>query len=1349
MSNITLRLVKGSPLTNQEVDNNFANLNTDKYEAGDSASFQDVTLDNMSGPISWNVDDGTLDVPLNASVTLQMGQEFVFYAKATEAISNGDVVMFAGAQGGHLLISKCDMGAVGFDPTHVVGIATQAFATNDFGYVTSMGKVRGINTSSLTEGDVLYVDPTTAGGYTSTKPSSPNHIIQIAAVVRSHGTQGTLLVRTTHMPDTDEVPEGSTNLYFTGARATTAIKADADWNASDWDTAYGWGNHASAGYLTSHQDISGKANKAGDTFTGRVYIDSSTNDKFVLRGSNSPSVEFQNDADAFRGRVGVSELNKEIRLVGQDPENVQGIHILGLGQNGLRYSPNNGSTQYNVWHSGDFSSTKISNWDTAYGWGNHASAGYLTSHQDISGKANLSGDTFTGPVTFTEQGSTFKIDPHAVGVDLYSSGNLAPHYQTTFTLYTGNIGSGTQRLSVDSSGNLSVTGTLSASGYNKSNWDTAYNWGNHASAGYLTGLPSHNHDDRYYTESEADTRFANITGDTFTGNLQVNGGYLEAYGQFYLRDDLNFINAGVNGWHKIIEKNGGNPYFNAIDSYRVGGTTVIDSARNASFVNGSFVGNLDVITGGSSGQIRVGRTSDQNLLINVNDRVALLEHRQDEGTGEHIMQFNINSPTDLANKSFDFTNGNIKVGGTTVIDSSRNLTNIQSLSLSGSDGAIKQSTDTNKNLIIGSANTALRFINNSGQRRIIPRDLDDTAENGTIDLGDSGSKFRDIYLSTGVVIGSTRVIDSSRNLTNIGNITATGQLNLNRGADDALFIDTTVADNTTRPAIKLYENDSQASGRQSIQWFNGNLNYIKAEMWTQVGASFNATRFGIDVADNSRSVSTRLYIENGNTYITGVLNTGTISSTGNHTMSGDSYTLYGGNSTWGAYLQVGGNSRQYVNDSNVASVVTSNGNLHLDASSGRDLYLNFYDGSNVYFGSGANGTVGIVDNAGKATFSSYTIGGTTVIDSARNLTNMGAGSFSSYVSMNELRANSYMLQDGVKEIALGTFNFGNSDPNNFIDIIFTAGSFWGTVEVEITSSYSYQNACGSLIKRFAVGHNTSSTSYGGGSEELISDTGQLSNSIRIGSITRKGTTFVVPVNKFTSTNNNFEVRVKLFSIGYSDSTTVTLGSKYSGTNLAREYVPFRHITGQASNTVISSTIDSTGRLRVSGGNNSDGNAQTSTGAVIGTYVDQYAFIDLASSHANGSWIDFSYADGGDYKGRIRYVNSTGIFEFHANGSSSANMSLGTSYMEMYGGIRADEYRINSTTVIDSSRNITGSSITGSSLTVSGSGQYVAGSIYSDANWGMLFRAKQASPANAQYGRLAPTQSLCVLIITAY
>jgi hypothetical protein len=82
----------------------------------------------------------------------------------------------------------------------------------------------------------------------------------------------------------------------------------------------------------------------------------------------------------------------------------------------------------------------------------------------------------------------------------------------------------------------------------------------------------------------------------------------------------------------------------------------------------------------------------------------------------------------------------------------------------------------------------------------------------------------------------------------------------------------------------------------------------------------------------------------------------------------DGYTLYGANSTWGAYLQVGGNGRQYVNDGNVASVVVTDGNLHLDSASGHDLYLNYYDGNKVHFGTGNNGTCGYVDSAGNAVF---------------------------------------------------------------------------------------------------------------------------------------------------------------------------------------------------------------------------------------------------------------------------------------------------------------------------------------------------------------------------------------------
>lgn len=261
MSDLTLRNVKGSPLTNQEVDDNFSNLNADKYQSGDSPTFTDVTADSLQitggagtqGTITWNDIDGTLDLDLGTA-TLQVGQEEHFYAKATEAIANGDVVMFAGAQGDHVLIAKANHSAVGFKPEYIMGVATQAFANNAFGYVTTFGKVRGLNTSTLDEGDILYSDPSNPGALTTTRPSPPDHIIQVAAVLSSNPAEGVILVRLTHFLDTDEVEEGSTNLYFTDARAVSAIQADASWNASDWDTAYSWGNHASAGYLTGYTE---------------------------------------------------------------------------------------------------------------------------------------------------------------------------------------------------------------------------------------------------------------------------------------------------------------------------------------------------------------------------------------------------------------------------------------------------------------------------------------------------------------------------------------------------------------------------------------------------------------------------------------------------------------------------------------------------------------------------------------------------------------------------------------------------------------------------------------------------------------------------------------------------------------------------------------------------------------------------------------------------------------------------------------------------------------------------------------------------------------------------------------
>lgn len=197
----------------------FTNLRVNQYLLNTDSKL--INFGDNKGILAWDDDDKTLQITYGSTgVSLQIGQEQHFYAKATEAISDGDIVMFAGAQGSHLLISKADMNSVGFKPEYVIGVATQDFALNEFGYVTAFGKVRGLDLSAYQDGDLIYLSSTTAGAYTTTEPTPPAHIILVAAVAYAHAQQGTLFVRPSHKPDTDEIPEG-TNKFVTAAQKTT------------------------------------------------------------------------------------------------------------------------------------------------------------------------------------------------------------------------------------------------------------------------------------------------------------------------------------------------------------------------------------------------------------------------------------------------------------------------------------------------------------------------------------------------------------------------------------------------------------------------------------------------------------------------------------------------------------------------------------------------------------------------------------------------------------------------------------------------------------------------------------------------------------------------------------------------------------------------------------------------------------------------------------------------------------------------------------------------------------------------------------------------------------------------
>ncbi len=197
-----------------------------------------------AGKIVWNADEGTFDMGLLNGVTLQSGQEIHFYAKASGVITNGDCVQFAGSQGDHLLIKKAVQSEINTNPEYFIGLATQDFANNEFGYATVLGKVRGLNTSSWTQ-PVLYFDSSgsTPGALTQTEPSAPNAKIIVCAVVRNHATQGVLQVRPHTMPKIDSLQNVNTALEkttpITGDKLLLRDSVDGVYKHIDWLTAGG------------------------------------------------------------------------------------------------------------------------------------------------------------------------------------------------------------------------------------------------------------------------------------------------------------------------------------------------------------------------------------------------------------------------------------------------------------------------------------------------------------------------------------------------------------------------------------------------------------------------------------------------------------------------------------------------------------------------------------------------------------------------------------------------------------------------------------------------------------------------------------------------------------------------------------------------------------------------------------------------------------------------------------------------------------------------------------------------------------------------------------------------------
>lgn len=162
----------------------------------------------LPGWLHWNSLEDCLNVTQSDGSTLQVGLEnYIQVINNTgSTLPNGSVVSFSGVHESEFPECSALMASPDFAPLYIIGVLTNSLADGQAGRATIVGKVRNLNTTGSTvgevwnQGDLLWAHPTIAGAFTKVKPAAPNPSISVAAILKVSATDGVILVRPTIFP---------------------------------------------------------------------------------------------------------------------------------------------------------------------------------------------------------------------------------------------------------------------------------------------------------------------------------------------------------------------------------------------------------------------------------------------------------------------------------------------------------------------------------------------------------------------------------------------------------------------------------------------------------------------------------------------------------------------------------------------------------------------------------------------------------------------------------------------------------------------------------------------------------------------------------------------------------------------------------------------------------------------------------------------------------------------------------------------------------------------------------------------------------------------------------------------
>ena len=179
-------------------------------------------------------------------------------------LTKGTAVYISGASGNKATVSKA-IANTEATSAFTFGIVQNNISNNANGYVVTSGEITGVNTNAYTDGTLLYLSPTVAGGFTATKPSAPNHIVFIGIVTYAHNNNGVIEVSLQNGYQLDELHDVDAILPANDKEILAYTLSDQTWR------------NRTASFL-------GLAELSGATFSGDVNVGSASILKLLNSG---------------------------------------------------------------------------------------------------------------------------------------------------------------------------------------------------------------------------------------------------------------------------------------------------------------------------------------------------------------------------------------------------------------------------------------------------------------------------------------------------------------------------------------------------------------------------------------------------------------------------------------------------------------------------------------------------------------------------------------------------------------------------------------------------------------------------------------------------------------------------------------------------------------------------------------------------------------------------------------------------------------------------------------------------------------------------------------------------------